>query len=119
MNKKLSLFIYPKNNRTACLTLKNGRELYRINHLWEFREFAASLEAFVAMPGMGNFGQEQLDLNDKKGKKWALVFCFANMDCRLSIWKYEVDHARVPEFNWDGTLDLFTRAVNDLLKMLR
>ncbi|HKG05998.1 MAG TPA: hypothetical protein VKB19_06055 [Pedobacter sp.] len=118
MTERLTILLYPKNNNTACMTIKNGTNQERINHLWNYREFVGTLESYIRLMGTGNTGQESMDLFDKRHNKWVLVFCYGYADCRVIIWRKKVDHTRNPDFIWVGPCGEFKRSVADLIKLL-
>lgn len=119
INKDLTLLVYPKHNKTACLVLKNNVNLYRINHLFNYLKFVAELELLCARADKEERYEDCLFLCDKKKNQWFMVLSFAEMGATLRLWCNMVDHRRKPEFTWNGTVAAFRRAVSNLLKMLR
>lgn len=116
MKTSLLFSYYPKCSNIATLVLKSPESFFRINYLWRPSKLLSDLEELCRVIGRGRYLQVDLELKDKRERRWLLVCSFADKSAQMVLSEPEVEKIR---FSWVGTVNQFVLAVTRLLMTVR
>ena len=114
---RLSLELYFNQQNLGKLVLKTAGQLLRLERLENTLPFVASMHQLIKAIDAGARKESCFELRDKSGKEWVLECRLISGLVDLQLWFEELNWSGHLEglFNWRGSKDDFTGAVQGLL----
>ena len=119
MNNELRLNMYLMKKNRACLVLKKGGVLFRVNRMVEALQFVAEMEQLAKAIDTGAIQESYYVLTDDRGKQLVFECGFDQDTLILCMWKPDGTPSGLmtKAFSWEGSSASFRKAVQGLTLM--